>query len=178
MVLNNFKKALATYNFYSGISAYVPVVGEKIKSTNDDEISTVNMEYYEYRIDLNSAFAGVCSQKSKRGHSCDIAFGSGTTPVTENDYMLEKEIYQNIEYIVQTVSKTINGEVGKTIIRKVMKNNTGSPITIKEVGLVSQIRGNSNEDYPILLIREILDKPLTVPNGEIFSLEISFDIPA
>lgn len=91
-----------------------------------------------------------------------IGVGTDDTPVTYEDYKLG-----NIIALPQTGYNVINivenGEhigLGFTIY---INNNTGADVEIKEAGIYS---GIYNAAKPFLIYREVLETPITIPNGQ------------
>jgi len=91
-----------------------------------------------------------------------IGVGTDDTPVTYEDYKLG-----NIVALPQTQYNIVNiVEDGKHIglgYTVSINNNTGADVEIKEVGLYS---GLYNQSKPFLIYREVLETPITIPNGQ------------
>lgn len=103
-----------------------------------------------------------------------IGVGTGDTPVTYGDYKLDNIIAlpQSNHNIVNITDET-GEEIGLSL--KVLFNNTtGSDVTIKEIGVYSGCSTKTSNGIPFLVMREVLNTPVTVPNGS--SAVISFNI--
>ena len=89
-----------------------------------------------------------------------MAVGTGTTEATEEDYTLESE-NANItcEAITQTYTTSYKRQITATF-----NNPTAQDITLKEVGLFSEIYYNNNYANTIMLARENIN--VTIPAGE------------
>ncbi len=117
-----------------------------------------------------------CVYGSSSGYGAfHVIAGAGDTPVTEEDYdMADISILANdkLRSIQQTATYAqSNGAVVTTSYR----NDSASPITVKEIGLAYK---NSNTAYSkaanILITRKVLDSPVTIQPGDtyVFSYNI------
>jgi len=93
-----------------------------------------------------------------------ILIGSGNESNTTSVCSLYSPITSGVSYGATSVSSqlTINstqGTISFTITRQ-FQNNSGSSITVAEVGIAIQ----GNGCYPVLA-RDVLSSPVTVPNG-------------
>lgn len=99
-----------------------------------------------------------------------IWFGSGSTPPTKDDYNLETVIQSGLE-ITQGAYRINHGDDGKHTYTKeaVLRNTTESEIVIREIGLFGQPVTGSNAPFAnhlVLLRRDVLANPVTIPAGE------------
>lgn len=106
-----------------------------------------------------------------------ICVGNGTTPPTIDDTKLENAIL-DLDYLggmcvlnKQTITVTTTWQ-----------NNTGAPITIKELGIhcsanVSYAQDESTHAPFVILTRSVLEQPVVMQDGEsrTFSIAINFD---
>ena len=101
-----------------------------------------------------------------------ILVGSGTTPVTLDDYVLESLITTvskdsasgNIIYTIDNDSKSLTE---KTIIEISVKNTGTESIVVSEIGLAQTVYITSASNYTtVLLYREVLDNPVTIAPEE------------
>lgn len=90
-----------------------------------------------------------------------MALGTGTTEATEEDYTLETENTGiTCEAITQTYTQNYKRQITATF-----SNATNQDITLKEVGLFSEIYySNNNSVNTIMLARENIN--VTIPAGE------------
>lgn len=103
-----------------------------------------------------------------------IGVGTGDTPVTYEDYKLDSIVAlpQGNYNIVNITDE--NGEHIGLSLKVVCNNTTGSDVTIKEIGVYSGCLTTTSVGIPFLVMREVLNTPVTVPNGS--SATISFNI--
>lgn len=102
-------------------------------------------------------------------NSSGIMVGSGVTPPTENDYMLETQITSGLSGSI-TYTRTYDAETEKSQLRILLAlvNTSNAPITVGEIGYVGSVRGGnkdsvSNNNYNILFDRTVFDSPITIP---------------
>lgn len=112
------------------------------------------------------------------------AFGTGTTPATEDDYTMESIISSGIT-IGNSDQLTIDTETGKrtyTIIFT-LNNTTGSDIEVSEIGYFASAYGSNeiNQAYSTslersyMLIHEVLEEAVTVPANDSAVIRIDFE---
>ncbi len=93
--------------------------------------------------------------------------GDGTTEPTETDYQLANAV----ELDVASASCVHNAN-GKTYVARTFTNNTGSDVTIKELGcylFAASVPPTTEplSQFPIVMIgRTVLDTPVTIANGD------------
>lgn len=131
------------------------------KSTAD---TTANGGYNQLGVMYGNVASGNPEGISNFGYMGMAMLGLGTddTPVTYEDYKLG-----NIVALPQTqyniVNIVENGEhIGLGYTTNI-NNNTGADVEIKEVGLYTGLYNNSK---PFLIYREVLETPITIPNGQ------------
>lgn len=96
-----------------------------------------------------------------------IAIGTGTTTPTASDYTLATPISVSDVSCV-SASNAYSEPSGERYITATFNNNTASDITINEVGLILDLYISSYFSYKILLDRQVLSSPVTIPaNNEI-----------
>ena len=98
-----------------------------------------------------------------------LIFGTGTTPAQDTDYCLESPIPLQTGYSVTsaTVSKSTNGDsYSDTLTFVVVWNREDAEIT--EIGLY-----DGYSDYGWLLAREVLKTPISVKNGDTFTVSMT-----
>lgn len=91
--------------------------------------------------------------------------GTGNTPPTLDDYKLSGNLVTGFSY---TSSKKVTFEDNGATIEFLytITNTTEDSIYIGEIGIISNLNGNSNgENYKALLERTVLDSPVTIPAG-------------
>ena len=111
-----------------------------------------------------------------------ILIGTGTSAPTIIDDNLSQVISNGASVgQMQYGAVSVTGAVTNTstnsgyfTVSRTFTNNSGSSITVSEVGLVAWTGGNSPNNQFYLIIHDLLPSPITVPNGS--SLTISYEI--
>lgn len=163
MLTNNFRKLLK-YMFKHDVSFnggnMVGLDGKETVFTNDDSnpLSWLN----------SSKQAILTSDTTKDG--VFIAYGSGTTIATSNDYKLESEI-TDLTLLVNSVSITDNGY----IITSSVKNTSDEDIIVKELGIFEALKVHGVRPT-FMLTRNVLETPITIKPNETktFTVTINF----
>ena len=99
-----------------------------------------------------------------------IQIGSGTTPVSWNDYRLASPIPHSpsgVVYGAMSYSNIVDEPAGGSfrLIRS-FTNNSSTNITIREVGLTARLVTTSNQPAQVLLARDVLTTPIVIaPNA-------------
>lgn len=127
-----------------------------------------------------------------------LIFGSNNTEVSYDDYTIEpfmkEEEKLKLSFVSQGISSLIyNQSNGKfySIMDKTVRNDNEEDITINELGIIigSTAKGTSTS-YPwnyynnnntssggiFLLYREVLENPITLRKGELYTFNIKFEI--
>lgn len=103
----------------------------------------------------------------------NIICGSGNTQPTVDDYCLESPLALSCISIGYTPLKDENNNyIGKQLT-KTWQNNTGSSVTVNEIGAllnVSTTAGTASNQ--ILIERTVLETPVTVANGDSITLAL------
>lgn len=129
-----------------------------------------NMNYVQYITSLSSS---------------RICLGTGTTPVTYEDYTLSGTVLDNskLTYVSYKIDyDATNRKVSKTVTYT-YTNETEEAITISEWGLFFnyyEVNGGFrfvNDGYVVLLYREVLETPITIEPGTSATLKFKIDIP-
>jgi hypothetical protein len=92
-----------------------------------------------------------------------LVVGSGSTPASVDDYMLESMITTSVSS--GGISNSIDNDGNFVIIANV-KNNGSSTITINEIGIPSNCYNGSSSSVVCLIERTVLDEPITLVAGE------------
>lgn len=110
-----------------------------------------------------------------------FAFGTGTTPPTEDDNNLESMITSGLSLSVAIRKEAIT-DGSRVTFTLTVQNTSANAITINEVGYVqsldtkSSATGTSASTSPCLLDRTVLDTPVTIEAGQ--SARIDYTISA
>lgn len=170
MFLNNYYKYLdKVFNIQSSDGNYVTLV----RTDGSNYQTSVNSYIFSSLLGLGKVYYGSVSQieshldsgSSMSSRNFDLIIGSGTTPVTEDDYKLENQLLLaaneqrcNITYI--------DDETGRRVLlsQKTYTNNTDSTVSISEIGFLV---------YPLILMyREVLDNPISLLKGESVTISL------
>lgn len=125
-----------------------------------------------------------------------LIFGSDNKEVSYDDYTIkpfmkeEKEL--KLSFVSQGISSLIyNQSNGKfySIMDKTVRNDNEEDITINELGIIigssanvsrytwnHYNNNNSNSGGIFLLYREVLENPITLKKGELYTFNIKFEI--
>ena len=155
---------------------YFPNVGSNdyrvLKSTGG--YNDVTAYYNEYiRGTSNATFDNDCpttrtamNYTTKPLNKISIVIGSGDVAPTYDDYKMGNPL--NLSTVTQ--SYTTNGGVMTFV--KTFKNDSGSEVTVKEVGLFG-----TPDDYNccVVLTRTVLSSPVTIANGETKTFTVVVD---
>ena len=142
-------------------------------------------------LDLSGNHANFCYSSANNGYmsthmgliynwaikrSLSARIGSGDTAVQASDYALATDITSNFSNVSVTSSTSADGNSEKTITTISGTNTSGSSKTIKEVGITGIVYWNPNSDeQTILLVRQILNDPIEVANGQTFTVTITWE---
>lgn len=165
-------------NIKDNINAYVIIA---VKDKNGKIISKTKFKSHSfvyngllaiyYVLTAESQTATTTSGSARSGTATDqitqILMGTGTATPNINDYNLDSPIANGTganELSYETVSigkPSISGDTGSFVISQSAINNSGSPITVTEVGLYSS-------PSTVLVTHDLLPSAQTVPaNGAI-----------
>lgn len=123
--------------------------------------------------------------ESGNSSSIGVAFGSGNTAATENNYTLENQV-TGINATTPTIDTFFDSVNMKYVARLnyVISNDTVASVTIAEIGLfirfnTATTQGNSastagTNRYSFLIDRTVLDTPVTIPNGDAATIRYEF----
>lgn len=122
------------------------------------------------------------SQSSFSGTYVVLCLGTGTTPVTVNDYKLETIIDTNLSLYSNSRAQSAvvdgdNNKITKKITSIFSVKNTGTAdIEVSEAGLFFQVYTSSSSNYsPVMMHREVFDSPVTIPAGSIRTFQFDFE---
>lgn len=139
-----------TYSSSSGVPDFIvnPIL------INYGKITTVSAENQLTVLSNNN----VSSTTNSYANNLFLVFGSGTTPVTINDYNLEKPI-SNLEFI--DISNTYTEDSFTITITG--HNLNAEEITVSEMCFFGCITVKGYTNRVSALYREVFDSPITVP---------------
>lgn len=136
--------------------------------SNQTEISNTGNENSSILIGMSSGSTDIdLSTDGCASSGLAIAIGTGTTAPTVNDYTLATPISVSDVSCV-SASNVYSEPSGERYITATFNNNTASDIVVNEVGLILDLWISRYFSYKILLDRQVLSSPVTIPaNSEI-----------
>ena len=108
-----------------------------------------------------------------------IVVGTGSTPVTRDDYKLESLVPDGFADGQMVYGKTtvedVNGDPPSSVFRiiRTFTNEGSTTITIYEIGLIVKA-----QDKYVLIARDVLDTPQDVPAGATLTVRYIFKVTA
>lgn len=116
-------------------------------------------------------YTGIYRNTRLRTDDIGIRIGKGTGEISASDYSLFDDCtasFSNLSVANSVIPS--NDGYRQTIVASGV-NNSGADITITEAGITkSFFSGGSNIKPPLLLTKKMLNTPLTVENGDSFTL--------
>ncbi len=109
-----------------------------------------------------------------------LVVGSGTDPVTVNDYKLQTQILHGLaaglldHKVVTFTTTTVLGSSAVFKISRAFVNSSGAQITVRELGLYE--KGNSS--WIFCSVRDLTPSPVVVDNTKTLTAEFTFTISA
>lgn len=167
MVLRNYWIA-----FSNLVCKYDDSIGNK---TSSEYLYTIVGGTYQILIGGNndSQKADTFKNAQLKTRNISFRFGSGTTAPSYTDYALETDITDSsISNISFTTDSSASSEGAKTTYIITGVNSTNSSITISEIGLCKNFYTLYNNllSVPFMLVKEVLDTPITVAARDSFTL--------
>ena len=111
---------------------------------------------------------------SNTGMYVDIGFGN-TAPAS-NDYKLADSNACDTPTLTFVSSAVARGYPDIRNVTTVYRNDTGSDVVVKEIGLATKGSSTNNDAYNGLLSRTVLDTPITVAAGETKAFTIALEV--
>ena len=175
MFLRNWYKSLALYemakdNSYISISAVDTDGVERALWNKDSSQAHYAINIYNHVATVNKAI----NSNFYKG----IAFGTGNTPPTFDDYKLAGSVISTISAVSAPTFSF--DEDGLTLTTVYTMTNTGTAdITVGEIGMFArQYYQNSTNYYKNFLIeRTALDTPVTIPAGGVGQVTYTIHMP-
>ena len=129
----------------------------------------------------------VASSVTGIGGQTTLVVGSGTTPVTDDDYKLDVPITTLTAVSATTSCKT--SPTGQKLspttfaITTTYRNSTEAPITVNEIGIMIPVgyrsNGTGGQDNALsscLIYREVLETPVTIEPNQLRTFSIATDV--
>lgn len=105
-----------------------------------------------------------------QNYNSTIFVGSGNTTPTREDYKLESIIEENLTVVSANENLTGNN----IVLDKTFTYSGTQDITIAEIGLYKKTIVSSTGMYnTICFVREVLDTPITISNGDTFTVTMT-----
>ena len=161
---------MLTKNFSSLVTATsLGVSTHPVFTDRDGNTSSI---YDAYQYFASSKVIGILQNKtlsqleSERGVGVSaFGFGSGTSKPSSTDITIT--LIDDTDIVVNTISQaTANTQI--VVLGNYSYNGT-NPITISEIGYFTKINDSANTKTA-LFAREVLPTPITVTNGETFTV--------
>lgn len=164
---------------------YVTVSGNTGKGMIEAKTINGTTKYIPFGVSMQFNPIKTALVASGNSVTYGVAFGSGTTPATENDYTLEHQVtgFTASTPSIETVYDTENWKI-KARMDYSIANDTGADITISEIGLFdrsysSNVRGDTvstsaANTIAVLFDRTVLAQPITIPDGGAATVRYEF----
>lgn len=112
-----------------------------------------------------------------------VCFGSGVTPPTLDDYCLENQYTNQIQYVTSGVKRAIIGNTVNLEYSYTLTNTGDTDALISEIGIVVPIQYKSTGDsglHPCFIDRTVLTEPVTITPGnmEVITYTITYNLPS
>jgi len=117
-----------------------------------------------------------------------IVVGKGDMPVTAEDYALDDQIPHGtasgqLDYGTHTFEDVVvEDKVSKFRISRGFTNLSGANVTVKEIGIVvwNYFRdyGGVKRNVKVLIVRDVLATPTTIPDGASLNVRYTFSVEA
>ena len=174
MILNNY------WNIKGFIATHAIVYGQVTPGGDDIGLKDLSGQtatffykigsYYTY---VNAQMIADASKNFTTFNEASVRVGTGTTTATAADYCLETDVTSSISNFQYSINSAgTDGAVTLTITIS-GTNATGSDIDLSEIGIVRSVITSNNYatlySSSVMLVREVLDEPITVESGKGFS---------
>ena len=163
MILKNYWALCEAYSEASGSYSntyYFPVKPVKTSGTEAETFS------------MSLSSANVIGQMMPK-NGLEVLVGSGSTEPDYEDYALAQDETANFDNysVTQTRTMSATGEGYDIVFLVTGNNNTGSSITLTEVGIIKKVSSSfaSPDDTTIMLARFLLADPIPVADGGAFT---------
>lgn len=115
---------------------------------------------------------------STSGYGWYVNVGFGDTAEDKDDYKLAVDNIVDSNLALTFVSSSINykSNAFRSVVTNYV-NNSGSDLTVKEIGLIGKSYTTANETRRnVMIARKVLDTPVVVPAGASVSLTYSLEL--
>ena len=167
MIVNNYYKLKAVV-----CANIIPTTTKTFPANLTDISGKTDLGVYG---DANIADAMFSTENWALRMRLSMRVGNGNTEPTLGDYCLDSDCTSWLTNIQTTVNTGYEGNVIKTVITMSAINTGVNELVIKEVGVFKGLYESGRVNHDVLLVRELLDDPLTVPSGDAFSLTFAWE---
>lgn len=101
--------------------------------------------------------------------------GSGSGEITASDYSMSDDCTSSISNLEYTVNSSGTDDGFNMTIAISGTNNSGSELTITEVGYCKFVSSEQDGDNNVLICKTKLNTPLTLPAGSNFLINIAWN---
>lgn len=179
MLLKNFRGLIPLLGASS--SNYTADIARGLRATTGeycvDGIAVPNFRTPIYILD--SKEYNSTPNKADNSATFCFAFGTGDIPPTIDDYKLSGDLVGTdvISFSATADSVYPTYSTNKLSFSASIINDSASPVTIKEIGIVCRVlaRSSSYTSGAILLTRDVLPEPVILNTGDSKVFEISID---
>lgn len=106
-------------------------------------------------------------------------FGSGNTAPAATDYSLENDFTASLSSLTINRNYEVTNDNDEPKVTNTLEitghNNTANDLMIREFGICSEIYSGNTTHSKVLLVREVLDTPITLEAGKGFALTITWE---
>lgn len=109
-----------------------------------------------------------------------VVFGTGSTPVTLDDYTISGDYIPNLTMNVQQRYGRLDDDGYVIGAKYLITNNNKESVTIKEIAVnVNTFQNSASANGVVMAERTVLASPVTIPSGEIGTItyEIKLKYP-
>lgn len=163
----------------------------RISKCSDSSVVGKYVVQQNYRFNSGTSSSDQYGKYSVSLTPVTFSVGSGSTPVTFNDYILDNDITSLFTNRLFSSSILVDDDLNCTtcLINISGKNESGDTQIINEVGIEMYAGDGRYASTPTdtgtiaiattstysLMVREVLDEPLTVLNGSVFNITLKLN---
>lgn len=170
MILNNW------YNYVNYVNTTFPVFSNRSADMNIIATDGTHLTEVSTGAATNSSWYAKANSNMAPFGSLSCCVGSGTDEPSANDHSLGTDISSSVTSLSLNYATSVVSNNSKVSTFNITgRNSTGSDMTISEVGITKLIYCQSMfDDRYVLMLRELLPTPLTVPDGKGFFITITW----
>jgi len=169
MLVNNYRRWLISATGVSSAykAQYINRAGTSIPADYQGYNGAYLANNYFGALTVAALDAGTAAGNST------FAFGSGDTPANANDYDLASYINDsNFTIIAHSATNSNSQGVDNVLLlSQTLRYGGNSELTIKEFGLF--VKMHYTAVPTVMIAREVLDSPITVNNGDTFTVSMA-----